>query len=495
MRTIKLCALSVAVLCVPWLGAGCVDAPAAAPVEEGLTLDLADDSVQGTFGFEGKVVEFHAWTRDDGKRAAVDLEIDGKLLTIELDFESQHLVEDAHGETFELGDRAVLLALRDAVAEKMPEVIDTLHGKLLVKAADRYAEVPVGRSLARREVGFSLDVFPRYKTTGGCGGDGVTCLSGTSGSSYAVFSSGSTCNAEPVSYGDSVCRGRCGMGCNWFDNDYTWDCLDHDVCLDHQNDCADEFTDAADDWAATMAPLCWSGSSRSKPPEVQLPQICGDGQKSPSEACDDGNTVNGDGCESNCTVTPETPSIDHLVINEIDYDQPGTDGAEFIELYNGTPAAVSLDGLALVLVNGATSAEYKRVLLSGSLGAGGYAVVCPQGPSAGSCASGVSPAAGATVFSFVNASNNIQNGSADGVALVNLTTQAVVDAVCYEGGITAGTINGLGTVDLVEGTASAVVDNDMTAGQSMSRSPNGADVGDASVDWAARPSTPGAPNP
>ena len=31
-----------------------------------------------------------------------------------------------------------------------------------------------------------------------------------------------------------------------------------------------------------------------------------------------------------------------LVINEIDYDQPGTDGAEFIELYNAGGGAADL---------------------------------------------------------------------------------------------------------------------------------------------------------
>ncbi len=31
--------------------------------------------------------------------------------------------------------------------------------------------------------------------------------------------------------------------------------------------------------------------------------VCGDGYKEGTEACDDGNTVNGDGCDNNCTVT------------------------------------------------------------------------------------------------------------------------------------------------------------------------------------------------
>src|SRR5690606_15108452 len=43
-----------------------------------------------------------------------------------------------------------------------------------------------------------------------------------------------------------------------------------------------------------------------------------------------------------------------LVINEIDYDQPSTDGPEYIELYNPGASPVSLAMKQLLLVNGAT---------------------------------------------------------------------------------------------------------------------------------------------
>src|SRR5207249_6141959 len=34
-----------------------------------------------------------------------------------------------------------------------------------------------------------------------------------------------------------------------------------------------------------------------------LPATCGNGKVDPGEECDDGNRVDGDGCDSNCTVT------------------------------------------------------------------------------------------------------------------------------------------------------------------------------------------------
>src|SRR5438067_6539919 len=57
----------------------------------------------------------------------------------------------------------------------------------------------------------------------------------------------------------------------------------------------------------------------------------------------------------------------HLVINEVDYDNVGTDDREFVEVFNGTNAAADLTNIAVVLVNGADNNEYSRVALAGSL--------------------------------------------------------------------------------------------------------------------------------
>ena len=41
---------------------------------------------------------------------------------------------------------------------------------------------------------------------------------------------------------------------------------------------------------------------------------CGDGIVQPGEQCDDGNNVSGDGCESDCTLTPSSPSSGPVVV-------------------------------------------------------------------------------------------------------------------------------------------------------------------------------------
>ena len=71
----------------------------------------------------------------------------------------------------------------------------------------------------------------------------------------------------------------------------------------------------------------------------------------------------------------------------------------------------------------------------------------------------------------------------------------MLDALSYEGSITAATIGSV-TYSLVEGNAlpAAVADSNTAAG-SLGRIPNGSDTGDAATDWAFTTTvTPGAAN-
>jgi hypothetical protein len=174
------------------------------------------------------------------------------------------------------------------------------------------------------------------------------------------------------------------------------------------------------------------------------------------------------------------------MLNEVDYDNPGSDTREFVELYNGSAAAVDLAGMAVVFINGSGGAEYLRVALSGTLPPGGFAVVgsamvtVPMG-----------------VPRFMLGTDAIQNGSPDGVALVDTRALTLIDALSYEGPIRMATIMGFpGAVDLVEGTAlgTSVADSN-TVEASLCRIPSGTDTDDAAMDWrlVTRP-TPGAPN-
>jgi hypothetical protein len=164
---------------------------------------------------------------------------------------------------------------------------------------------------------------------------------------------------------------------------------------------------------------------------------------------------------------PPPPPTSGLVVNEIDYDQVGADSAGFVEIANAGSSAVTLDGIALVLVNGGDGTEYARVALTGSLAAGAYLQI----------------------------DIDAQNGAPDGVALIDTASKALLDALSYEGEITAATIDGQ-AYDLVEGTPldAAVADSNTIDG-SLSRIPDKQDTDDAASDWAfTETKTPGAAN-
>jgi imidazolonepropionase-like amidohydrolase len=173
----------------------------------------------------------------------------------------------------------------------------------------------------------------------------------------------------------------------------------------------------------------------------------------------------------------------NLLINEIDYDQDGSDDAEFVEILNTSSVSWPLDDVALVLVNGNGSEEYARAQLSGSLAAGGYLVVVNGNVTVPSSAS------------RVDISDNLQNGSPDGVALVDTSSGILLDALSYEGEITAAQIDGFTEpFNLVSGTATTAEDTNDTE-RSLVRMPNGSDTGDDATDWAeASTPTPGEAN-
>ena len=81
----------------------------------------------------------------------------------------------------------------------------------------------------------------------------------------------------------------------------------------------------------------------------------------------------------------------------------------------------------------------------------------------------VVPDPSALVIRFPGAHDQIQNGQPDGVALIDTSTQTLVDALSYEGSITMAQIEGFpGPVSLVEGTPTPLSDSN-TVQVSLSR--------------------------
>ncbi len=123
---------------------------------------------------------------------------------------------------------------------------------------------------------------------------------------------------------------------------------------------------------------------------------------------------------------PLPPQGGAIWINEINYDPPGTDAGEFVEVAG--PAGTDLSVYSLVLYNGSGGVVYNTTPLAGILPDEGCGV-------------------GALVFNYP--SNGLQNGGPDGMALVS-NSVTVLEFVSYEGTFVAtdGPAAGLTSVSL-----------------------------------------------
>ncbi len=158
-----------------------------------------------------------------------------------------------------------------------------------------------------------------------------------------------------------------------------------------------------------------------------------------------------------------------LVVNEVDYDQPGADTADFVELR--ARARAPLAEYRLQLVNGNGNAPYVTLELSDAgieLQAGELLVV-------GSADVIASLPAGTPSIQI----DSIQNGP-DGVRIVRAVDDLLIDGMSYEG--------------VLEGTTEGNPAPEEFGEDGLSRCPDGADTDDNSADFSLRPPTPGLPN-
>ena len=121
-------------------------------------------------------------------------------------------------------------------------------------------------------------------------------------------------------------------------------------------------------------------------------------------------------------------SVSTLIINEVDADTPGSDIAEFAELFDGGVGNTPLDGYVLIFFNGSNDQSYLAIDLDGySTDANGYFVI------------GNSAVASVAI---TIADNSLQQG-ADAVALYQasavdfpngtaVTTANLIDALVYD---------------------------------------------------------------
>lgn len=117
-----------------------------------------------------------------------------------------------------------------------------------------------------------------------------------------------------------------------------------------------------------------------------------------------------------------------IELSELDYDQPGADDAEFIEIVNRGEETASMEGLTIELFNGENDQIYRRIALEplGELGPGALALV------AGSNV--IIPPGVPSVR--IGTSGFIQNGP-DAILLVDAVEGRTLDTLVYGGALDA----------------------------------------------------------
>ncbi|HRH69123.1 MAG TPA: lamin tail domain-containing protein, partial [Flavobacteriales bacterium] len=156
-----------------------------------------------------------------------------------------------------------------------------------------------------------------------------------------------------------------------------------------------------------------------------------------------------------------------IVINEVDYDETGTDTKEFIELKNVGTGPSTLTGMKVVLYNGSNGLSYGTITLPNVvLAAGDYYVI----------GSALVP----NVDQVAWVQDGIQNGAPDGIRLTT-AADVTLDQMSYEGAMLT-----------TEGTSAGTDPN--PAGLGLSRLPDGTDTNDNGVDFVVTCITPGVTN-
>jgi len=182
------------------------------------------------------------------------------------------------------------------------------------------------------------------------------------------------------------------------------------------------------------------------------------------------------GEENGSGLLPPRPG--DIVINEIDYDSPGTDSQSFVELKNVSSTPIDLCHLQVVGLNGSSTETYFTYQLGPNVLAPGHYWVLGT--------TGESLDMSAAVDETMSGVGILQNGP-DGIFLRLATSPTVViDSISYEGP----RAHPPGSPD--NGNAGA--DPGGADRESLGRLPDGRDTNANANDFVVQDASPGAPN-
>jgi len=191
--------------------------------------------------------------------------------------------------------------------------------------------------------------------------------------------------------------------------------------------------------------------------------------------------------DSNSTPTPTptpspTPSVINpgdIVINEIDYDDPGTDDQSFVELKNVSGSSIDLSLLRVIGFSSGTATQYfDYQMQSHELPSGAYHVLGTTSNSG---------AVSGSIEETMTGVSIIQNGSNDGIYLCLADSPStIIDSVSYEGD--------LAHPEDSPDSGDAGQDSPTNDNYSLSRIPDGTDTDNNTADFIYKEATPGDSN-
>jgi hypothetical protein len=150
---------------------------------------------------------------------------------------------------------------------------------------------------------------------------------------------------------------------------------------------------------------------------------------------------------------------------------------EFIEIYNVSPNAINLEGLSVILINGANTYIYNTIDLSGLVAVAPGEFLVIKSPNLEIISPGV------LTVDFPDQENNIQNGPSDAVQLVldlGGPGEISIDSVSYDGDLSPYTETSSAPGDIGSGSIGRI---------------GGQDTNDNSVDFTYFDTpSPGLPN-
>ncbi|MGK0185130.1 MAG: hypothetical protein ACI9R3_000905 [Verrucomicrobiales bacterium] len=174
-----------------------------------------------------------------------------------------------------------------------------------------------------------------------------------------------------------------------------------------------------------------------------------------------------------------------VVINEFDSDQASTDTMEFIELYDGGTGNLPLDGLIIVLFNGANDTSYATIDLNGqATDANGFLVLgSAEVPAVTFPIEGFQLQNGADAIAIYRAdADNFPNGTF-------VTDEDLVDAIVYG----TGDDDALGLLDVLTPDGIQTDEGEGNNGNAVARVPDGGQPFDTD-SYVTQPPSPGRSN-